>query len=489
MNKSSENRKLNKKSKRPHGAKPKKLHGKNKKPQFRREKGVMKHSKIKKHKTPQYVPEAGARPPIEIQFAQKLAANEPTIRDKAVKKLKKWLISRSDISGDENITSPFNDHEMLRLWKGLHYCFWMSDKPLVQEELAEKIASIIHCFKADEESAQLYLRCFLLTLGREWAGIDRHRMDKFMMLTRRMMRQAFVYVAEKNWNVEFTKKIATTFEEVVLSANRLQNSNTTALGFQLHFTDVYLEELAKAAKNSDSLSKERFTDETILRLLQPYVNELALGYEERLLNQIENRIFDHLIRQSDVAIAYEEDDEDSDIGDGKFNSDDAIANVEKSSKDKCIEEEFVIDDADPRAGRGDVTLPQIQMDYQKLAEKLLETGGKKEVSKSQRERLYRITKKFNHLVSGIYPFALEMTDDGERMMDEKEFEEQERSAKLKVGKAAKRKAKEEIENAILSHEDKMAYRLAIKKRIKKEKANDNRVTNMAFLKGLRQDYS
>ena len=41
----------------------------------------------------------------------------------------------------------FDNSEMLRLWKGLHYCFWMSDKPLVQEELAGKIATLIHCFK------------------------------------------------------------------------------------------------------------------------------------------------------------------------------------------------------------------------------------------------------------------------------------------------------------------------------------------------------
>ena len=31
------------------------------------------------------------------------------------------------------------EEEIMRIWKGLHYCFWMSDKPLVQEELAETI--------------------------------------------------------------------------------------------------------------------------------------------------------------------------------------------------------------------------------------------------------------------------------------------------------------------------------------------------------------
>ena len=57
------------------------------------------------------------------------------------------LFFRSNCDDNDEAKSLFNKSEMLRLWKGLHYCFWMSDKPLVQEELAEKIASIIHCFK------------------------------------------------------------------------------------------------------------------------------------------------------------------------------------------------------------------------------------------------------------------------------------------------------------------------------------------------------
>ena len=55
-----------------------------------------------------------------------------------------------------------------------------------------------------------------------------------------------------------------------------------------------------------------------------------------------------------------------------------------------------------------------------------------QVSKPQRDRVYRIIKKFNHLAAGVYPFALEMTDDGERLIDEKEFEEQERNLRIEV---------------------------------------------------------
>jgi hypothetical protein len=55
------------------------------------------------------------------------------------------------MSDAADLKPTFNRSEMLRLWKGLHYCFWMSDKPLVQEELAEKIASLIHCFKVQKK--------------------------------------------------------------------------------------------------------------------------------------------------------------------------------------------------------------------------------------------------------------------------------------------------------------------------------------------------
>ena len=66
----------------------------------------------------------------EVLFAQKLAANDPIQRNRAVKKLQKWLQLRGSLLTKE---------EIMRIWKGLHYCFWMSDKPLVQEELAETI--------------------------------------------------------------------------------------------------------------------------------------------------------------------------------------------------------------------------------------------------------------------------------------------------------------------------------------------------------------
>ena len=78
---------------------------------------------------------------------------------------------------------------MLKLWKGLFYCMWMSDKPLVQEDLAETISALVHSF-ANRQTGLLYSKVALTTMAREWGGIDTWRMEKFLMviLTHRLLR-------------------------------------------------------------------------------------------------------------------------------------------------------------------------------------------------------------------------------------------------------------------------------------------------------------
>ena len=104
---------------------------------------------------------------------------------------------------------------------------------------------------------------------------------------------------------------------------------------------------------------------------------MAHGKENRLLSQIENRIFDHLIRQSDVAIAYEDDEQEMEE-DTDRNSDNSIEQNE-SIDDNDEDAPFCLDDADPRAGKGDVVIPQIHIDYENMARILIEAASKKEV--------------------------------------------------------------------------------------------------------------
>ena len=73
-----------------------------------------------------------------------------------------------------------------KLWKALFYCayldlrasayitgMWHSDKPLVQEDLADKLCSLMESAKPSD--TWVFFRAFWTVIIREWIGIDRLR--------------------------------------------------------------------------------------------------------------------------------------------------------------------------------------------------------------------------------------------------------------------------------------------------------------------------
>ncbi len=99
----------------------------------------------------------------------------------------------------------------------------------MQEELAERISAMVHVFRAagdDHKGFLPFVRCGLVTLGREWFGIDRWRMDKFMMFVRRFLRQVLAYSKNKDW--ENSEALAQVTKQIGCYV-RFPNSNTTFL--------------------------------------------------------------------------------------------------------------------------------------------------------------------------------------------------------------------------------------------------------------------
>ena len=87
--------------------------------------------------------------------------------------------------------------EYLKLWKGLFYCFWMSDKPLVQQDLASQLSSLL--LTLPQKSCIAYLSAFWKIIGKEWYGIDRLRLDKYYMLLRQFHKHTFLWLESINW--------------------------------------------------------------------------------------------------------------------------------------------------------------------------------------------------------------------------------------------------------------------------------------------------
>ncbi|KZS15818.1 putative Ribosomal RNA processing protein 1 [Daphnia magna] len=57
----------------------------------------------------------------------------------------------------------------------------MSDKPLIQEDLAETISGLVHSI-VDRMTGLKFVTTALKTMARDWSGIDTWRMDKFLMV-------------------------------------------------------------------------------------------------------------------------------------------------------------------------------------------------------------------------------------------------------------------------------------------------------------------
>ncbi|KAL4894027.1 nucleolar protein,Nop52-domain-containing protein [Aspergillus ambiguus] len=113
-------------------------------------------------------------------FVRELASSDKRIRDKATESLTMFLRSRTDLSL----------LELLKLWKGLFFCFYHSDRPLTQQALARNLSySLVPTLP--RASVHRFLRAFWITIGRDFHSLDRLRLDKYLFLIRCYVGVAF----------------------------------------------------------------------------------------------------------------------------------------------------------------------------------------------------------------------------------------------------------------------------------------------------------
>ncbi len=150
------------------------------------------------------------------------------------------------------------------------------------------------------------------------------------------------------------------------------------------------------------------------------------------------------MRQSDVGIAYEESDNEEESGDADATENgtngDAVSGDDDDDDDyediNDDDDEMLVDEdaKDPRAGKVDVVLPQLQPNYEKLSGALFEAGSGKHVSRQNCDRLYRLSKQLKDLAAGAYPLAAELSEDEAKL-----------PKRINLAKAAKKAAEEEIQ--------------------------------------------
>merc|ERR1712137_15221 len=239
----------------------------------------------------------------EVRFAQRLASNELKTRNQTLKKLETFLGSV-----DESIS----DEELLKLWKGLFYCLWLSDKVPVQQELATKIGKLIHCF-SNPVCAFQFLKCFFITLNIEWHGLDHHRLDKFYSLQRRVIEESLKLAVFPVLNASVNEPEAKDDEEedeedededdeknvlIYYWSDAIQQSidEDTAPGIVLHLVEVFIPSLFVALP--DGLNPEIFGEANLIALLVPFFSLLQSATNSRVFTRVYQEIFRTLLTKT-----------------------------------------------------------------------------------------------------------------------------------------------------------------------------------------------
>jgi ribosomal RNA-processing protein 1 len=89
----------------------------------------------------------------------------------------------------------------------------------------------------------LFVKVYFKTIIREWIGIDKWRIDKFMMMIRSMLKQTFSYICSKKWNKDLIEEFNKILLEYPLNINedsfpdgeKILNIRITRFVFRLTF--------------------------------------------------------------------------------------------------------------------------------------------------------------------------------------------------------------------------------------------------------------
>ena len=129
---------------------------------------------------------------------------------------------------------------------------WHADGWDVQEELAEQMSGLMH--KLKHKVVMSYVGVFYITARREWVGIDRHRMDKYLLLARRMTSHVLRYCADRNWAEGAVRDVSEMISRTALGTGGSDGEKGTVdVGLKLHVAEIFVPELRRVAAGRDAV--------------------------------------------------------------------------------------------------------------------------------------------------------------------------------------------------------------------------------------------
>ena len=208
-----------------------------------------------------------------ITFAQRLAHSDLSVRTANLKRLSSFLHRRT----------PIPPPDLAKIYKGLFYTFWLSDKPLVQQAMAERLAAMQDGMR--ESRWMDVVRGYWVMMRREWTGIDRLRLDKYMTWVRCMLAHSLRYLSKRRWDEALVGQWMDCMAELPLANNQTQR------GLFLHTADIFVTELGRVLDEHGAGGLEWSVLE---RLLRPFCEVVATCGDASMVKRVEEEVFEAL---------------------------------------------------------------------------------------------------------------------------------------------------------------------------------------------------
>uniref|UniRef100_A0ACD5UUN2 Uncharacterized protein n=1 Tax=Avena sativa TaxID=4498 RepID=A0ACD5UUN2_AVESA len=207
-------------------------------------------------------------------ITRRLASCNTSARERAVRHLLSEFLpaSAADLSATD----------LLKLWKGLFFCFWHADKPLYQSDLASRLAAAVSTAPSPAAAAA-FLSAYLATICREWPHIDIHRLDKFYLLNRRFLSHAFLFIGAHSFAPDVTAQIVSVLSDRALLPKA---DNATSRGLGYHVADAFLDELMPVLPISL---------QSMEQLLDPFFAVLQKSTDRVLVSKVRSSLFERFL--------------------------------------------------------------------------------------------------------------------------------------------------------------------------------------------------
>lgn len=183
-------------------------------------------------------------------FIKQLSSNNRVVREKSLEALQTVLVSEPFMKSKQA--------QYEKLWKALYYTMWFSDRPRPQQKMARKLGELYSLYSSvgDNDSDEITLsdraflkfsRAFWKVIALEWFNIDRYRMDKYLLLVRRVFFYQLKYLQTREWNEELVEMYITK----VLKHSPLSGSAKIYNGIPFHLIDIILDEWERLVSKRD----------------------------------------------------------------------------------------------------------------------------------------------------------------------------------------------------------------------------------------------